>query len=105
MELKELEIKQRALKRIALIFSLPPENIQMNWRFGYELKSTFRSYFRRNEIERIDDDIHDVADKETLRAFADGSVTISTVNEYCALMVHRSEEDTRKVMEVLDSAK
>lgn len=101
---QELDIEQLAIKRIASIFSISPDKIERNWRFGHELRSSFSSDFRRNELDRINDDIHDVADRKTLCNFTDGSVTISTVGDYCDLMLQRSREKAQKVLDVLDSA-
>jgi hypothetical protein len=104
MEPQELDIEQRAIRRIASIFSISPDKIERNWRFGYELRSCFSSDFRRNELDRINDDIHDVADRKMLRDFTDGSIIVSTVGDYCDLMLRRSKEKTQKVLDVLDSA-
>lgn len=103
MESKKLDIEQHAIRRIASVFSISPDKIDRNWRFGHELQSSFSSDFRRNELDRINDDIHDVADRKTLRDFADGSISISTVGDYCDLMLRRSKEKTQKVLDVLNS--
>lgn len=104
MEPKDLDIEQHAIRRISLIFSISQDAVDRNWRFGHELRSSFSSDFSRNEIDRINDDIHDVADKKTLRSLTDGSLTIATVGDYCDLMLRLSKERLQMVLHVLDSA-
>jgi hypothetical protein len=104
MNLASVDIEEISIARIASIFSIPADKIEKGWRFGHELSSSFSSDFRRNELDRINDDIHDVADKETLRSFASGVLTISTVADYCELMVRRSKVDLKSVLDVLKTA-
>jgi hypothetical protein len=101
MAMQDSEIERRAVERVASIFSVPVGKVERNWRFGHELKSSFRSDFRRNELDRINDDIHDVADREVLREYKAGVLTISTVGDYCDLMVRCSKKEERKVLQVL----
>lgn len=95
------EIRQSAIQRIAWIFSIPAELLRPEWRFGVELKSSFRSDFRRNEYDHLNDDIHDVADRATLRLFADERLVIRTVGDYCQLMVDQSKARPSLVRDVL----
>lgn len=100
--MEDSEIERRAVERVASIFSVPVDMVERNWRFGHELKSSFRSDFRPNELDRINDDIHDVADKEILREFTAGVLTISTVGDYCDLMVRCSKKEEGKVLQLLN---
>lgn len=97
----ESEIRQWAFQRIAWIFSISAESLQPQWTFGVELKSSFRSDFRRNEYDHLSDDIHDVADRATLRLFAEGELVIRTVGDYCQLMVNQSKVNLSLVRGVL----
>ena len=101
MAMQDSEIERRAVERVASVFSVPVGKVERNWRFGHELKSSFRSDFRRNELDRINDDIHDVADGEILREFTTGILTISNVVDYCALMVRCSRKGEGKVLRLL----
>jgi len=95
------EIRQWALQRIAWIFSIPAESLQSQWIFGVELKSSFRSDFRRNEYDHLSDDIHDVADRATQRLFAEGTLVIRSVGDYCQLMVNQAKANPSLVRGVL----
>ena len=95
------EIRQWALQRIAWIFSIPVESLQSQWIFGVELKSSFRSDFRRNEYDHLSDDIHDVADRANHRLFAEGMLMIRSVGDYCQLMVHQARANPSLVRDVL----
>lgn len=101
MTMQESEVERSAIERIATIFSVPTDKVERSWRFGYELNSSFHSDFRRNELDRIDDDIHDVADSEILREFMTGTLTILTVGDYCDLMIRCSKKEERKVFRLL----
>jgi hypothetical protein len=101
MTAQDSEIEQRAIKRIATIFSVQADKVGRDWRFGYELKSSSRSDFHRNELDRINDDIHDVADREVLREFAAGTLIISTVGDYCDLMIRCSRKKGHNVLQLL----
>lgn len=103
MNFISLDIEFLALQRIAAIFNVPAENLRPEWVFGGQLKSSFQSDFIRNEFDVISDDIHDVADKATLRLMDSGQLVISTVGEYCDFMVKLSHENAQGVKHVLTS--
>ena len=99
----EAEIEHLALSRIASVFGLANDKVQRDWCFGKELIANPVSDFSRNEYDRISDDIHDVADKDALKALGSGALVIRTVGDYCDLMVRCSRGHLRKVLEVLDT--
>lgn len=81
-------IRQYALYRLASVFKVDVGALSMDARFGIDLKASFTSDFRSNELDIIDNDIKDVADKFILKAFAKGELEIKTVADYCNHMVH-----------------
>ncbi|MBB3226226.1 hypothetical protein FHW69_000816 [Luteibacter sp. Sphag1AF] len=101
MDAFESEIRLYSLRRIALIFSMPVEKIQPEWKFGVDLEASSRSDFSRNELDCVNDDIHDVADRATLRLFEQGKLVVSTVDDYCNLMIDRGKTDPSVVRETL----
>lgn len=101
MDALESEIWLHSLRRLASIFSLPVEKIQPHWKFGGDLQATFRSDFSRNELDRVNDDIHDAADRATLLLFEQGKLVVSTVDDYCHFMISRSKVDPIGVREIL----
>lgn len=76
-------IRARAHARVASIFKLEPQALRPSSAFGHDLHCTFVSDFRANEYDRLDQDIKDVADRETRRRLATGELVIRTVAEYC----------------------
>ena|ERR1700754_3902565 len=99
-----VDIELLSLQRIAAIFKMPVEQIRLEWVFGTHLKSSFRSDFARNEFDVINDDIHDVADKNAIRLLGEGELVISTVGEYCEFMVNLSRQNPEGVRRVLTSS-
>lgn len=83
----ESEIRAKALARLSEIFRVPVSDLHPAARFGVDLKASFVSDFKRNELTIVDDDIHDVADKHVSRKLANGSLTIFTVLDYCDHLV------------------
>lgn len=99
-----MDIGFLSLQRIAAVFGTPVEQLRREWIFGVDLKSSFRSDFARNEFDVINDDIHDVADRDTLRLLDEGRLVISTIGEYCEYMASMSQKNARAVRDVLMSS-
>lgn len=99
-----VDIEFLSLQRIAAIFNMPVEQLRLDWVFGSDLKSSFRSDFARNEFDVVNDDIHDVADRDALRLIGEGHVVISTVGKYCEFMVNLSRKNPDVVRRVLTSS-
>lgn len=87
MAMPEQIIRERAFARIAEIFNIPIEQLQLNSKFGEDLKASFVSDFRANEFDIVDQDIHDAADRKITSELSSGRLTIRTVKEYCDHMV------------------
>ena len=80
-------IQRRALARISRIFKVDVYELSLDTKFGKDLESSFASDFEFNELDRIDHDIRDVADRKILKRLGNGSLTINTVQDYCDHMV------------------
>src|ERR1700674_2213469 len=104
MSVPEQIIRERAFTRIAEIFNVPVELLRHDAKFGEDLKASFVSDFRHNEFDKVDQDIHDVADQEITSEFTKGILTIRTVGEYCDQMVRcyaTKPEDVNKILRLL----
>jgi hypothetical protein len=88
MDKIEKYIWNAAMRRVAGVFRKPLDDISPKLKFGEDLKCSFVSNFRRNELDIILDDIHDVADWEAVRDIAAGILVIRTVQDYCEHMIH-----------------
>lgn len=84
-------IKRQALQRLSEIFHTPIENIKPESRFGVDLKAKFFSDFKRNELDQVNGDIHEVADRKTLKQLGTGELMIGTARDYCDHMVRSSK--------------
>ena len=80
-------IRHKALARLSGIFRVPVTELSPGCRFGEDLKASFVSDFRRNELDQVNDDIHDVADRVVTKEFVSGRLTIRTVGDYCDHMI------------------
>lgn len=95
-------VRAAAQGRLASIFRVSATTLSTDLRFGYDLKASFVSNFRRNELDRINDDIRDVADREILKELSSGRLTISTVGDYCDHMVRCSKTKPIEVKRIVD---
>jgi len=90
-----------SIERLSKIFSVPKEGISLSDKFGVDLKPSFVSDFRDNELDVINNDIHDVADKRSASDLSAGRLVIETVNDYCEFMVRCSRSNAKEVMHLL----
>jgi hypothetical protein len=95
-------IREKALLRLSEIFGIPVAKLSLDRRFGDDLKASFVSDFRRNEFDKVNDDIHDVADREITKEMASGRLTIYTVGDYCDHMVRCSRTKRKDVLRLLE---
>lgn len=94
-------IRQYSLQRLATVFGVPVESLYKGARFGQELKAAPASDFKPNELDAIDWDIKDVADKQLLKEMTQGLLVIETVNDYCDHMVRCSAIKPEEVARIL----
>jgi len=97
-------IRERAFARIAEIFNVATPLLRKDAKFGVDLKASFVSDFRHNEFDKVDQDIHDVANQTIAAELSKGVVTIRTVEEYCNYMVRCYEakpDDVKKILRLL----
>lgn len=97
----EEELRQYARQRVARVFNLDPLSLPLDFVFGEDLRPTFVSHFKRNELDKIGDDIEDVADRRILKELEAGSVVIRTVGDYCEHMVRCYRTRPKDVLHVL----
>jgi hypothetical protein len=97
----ETVIRDRARARVAEVFGLALDALQMETEFGKDLKASFVSEFRFNEFDKIDQDIKDVADRATRKRLGSGELVIRTVADYCDHMVACYATNPREVARVL----
>ncbi len=95
------EIFDQAKKRIAKIFSIPVESLNLKDRFDGELQASFVSDFKDNEFDKINYDLQDVADKSMRKKLQSGDVVVNTVEDYCEYMCACFEVNPKGVYKVL----
>jgi hypothetical protein len=98
---QEERIRLQSLRRIAAVFCVPIDQLQLDMRFGADLKCSFVSWFRANEYDQIDRDIHDAADSKTAKELASGALEIQTVGDYCEHMVRCYVSNSLEVDRIL----
>jgi hypothetical protein len=102
MDDTEKLIREKALLRLSGIFGIPVAELSPGRRFGGDdLKVSFVSDFRRNELDRVTDDILDVADRLIAKEISSGKLTMQTVAEYCDLLVRCSKTRRKNVLKLL----
>lgn len=81
------QIRHCAREKIARFFDLEIDALSDKAIFGEDLKASFVSDFRMNELDQLNDDIRDVADRQILKELDSGSLVIRTVFDYCNHMI------------------
>lgn len=99
----ENDVRHRALLRLAGIFRIPVSALSLDLRFGTELKASFVSDFRRNELDMVGDDIRDVADRAVIKELESGRLVIQTVGDYCDHMVRCRKVNPKGVRMLFES--
>lgn len=97
-------VREKSLARIASVFSIDQDGISLLDRFGVELKSSFVSDFKDNELDVINNDIHDVASRKEAADLESGMLVITTVGDYCDFMVRCSQSNPSEVAYLLKMA-
>ncbi|MCD0258408.1 hypothetical protein JWH06_09490 [Xanthomonas melonis] len=104
MEALEQMIRASAIARLAKIFHLPVTKLSPDLRFGTDLAASFVSDFRSNELDQVNDDIRDVADRAITKELGTGQFTIRTVGDYCDHMIRCSKVRPKDVKRSLKHA-
>lgn len=97
----EKTVRAAALLRLSKIFQVPVDQLSQHMGFGTDLRASTRSDFKRNELDLVDDDIKDVADKKTKRDMTKGHQEIKTVRDYCDHMVDCYSTNREEVARLL----
>jgi hypothetical protein len=95
------EIREAAIARVATLFGVNPRILEGEMVFGSDLVASFVSDFRHNELDKVDHDIRDVADRESLAAFSSGTLVIRTVADYCEHMIKSYRTNPEEVVRLL----
>jgi hypothetical protein len=89
----ENRVWDAAMRRVAEVFNKSLKEINAELIFGKNLKSSFVSDFRGNELDIINDDIHDVADCGVAKDIASGKLdsVVTRLNLWYSFRVLYSE--------------
>lgn len=80
-------IRAHALMRVASIFDVPIESLRPDLKWGEDLVAGAVSNWRYKELDRIAQDIRDVADESIGAELGSGLLVIDTLGDYCEHMV------------------
>jgi hypothetical protein len=94
-------IREHAVRRLAEVFRVPESSLSNDMRFGHELQAAPASDLKANEFDVIDDDIKGVADRQLLKAMAQGRLEICTVGDYCEHMIRCNAIKPKEVTRLL----
>lgn len=101
MKYSDSEVSSASRQRIARIFQIPIDSVDLEHVFGTDLTSSGRSDFKYSELDQILHDIRDVADKETIKEINSGALVICTVGDYCDHMLRCYRKNESEVLTVL----
>lgn len=100
MKVPEQTIRECAFARIATIFGVPVEQLRLDTKFA-DMKVSFVSNWRFNELDEVYFDISDAADRKITKELSRGEGTIYTVGDYCDHMVRCYETKPKIVSKIL----
>ena len=80
-----------------VLVNMPLKALSLKHQFGVDLKPSFVSDFRRNELDQVNDDIHDVADRTITEELESGLLVIQTVGDYCNHMIRCSKTKPKDI--------
>ncbi len=101
MDKIETNIRNYALRRIAMLFDVPLQNIKMDdYFYAFDIKNPFFS-FKRNALDVVLDDVRDVSDRLTLNKIENDQLSIDTVGEYVEHMVNCYASSPDEVTHIL----
>jgi len=79
-------VRKMALLRLSKVLKIPLDSLSREMRFD-SITPSFVSFFKRNEIEVIRDDVYDVAPSEIYKSLEKGDLIIITINDYVNHMI------------------
>lgn len=101
MKLSDEELRRAARSRVARLFNVNPDTLDLDVVFGEGLKASFVSDWKANEFDLLYDDICDVADRNIWKELGSGVFAIRTVGDYCEYMVRCYRTKPKEVIRVL----
>ena len=104
-EFSEEQLLTAAKERVARLFYITPDTLDLNFVFGEDLKASFTSDWKLNELDHLLEDIQDVADKKAMKELSSGIKVIRTVRDYCEFMVRCYQNKPNEVVRVLFNEK
>jgi hypothetical protein len=90
-----------AMTRLSSIFKIPLSRLSPSLKFGVDLNASFNSYFKRNELDIVLEDILDAMDRTLRKEFELKKIIIYTVSDYCNHMNNCYNHNPRLVESVL----
>lgn len=101
MKYSDSEIVLAARQRIAQVFGMLADRVRPEHIFGEDLRNSGRSDFKYNKYDQMLHDVHDVADRQSLKEIDSGALEIHTVAEYCDHMVRCYHTNEKAVLSAL----
>ena len=95
------ELRRAAKERIARLLKVSSDTLSLDAVFGEDIKASFVSDWKANELDIIYDDICDIADKKVWKELSSGVDAVRTVRDYCELMVRCYHVKPKRVVQVL----
>lgn len=95
-------IRKKCFIRISNIFHVSNESLKGHYVFGKDLKASFVSDFKSNELDTIFEDVFDVMDHKMYKNFISKEIVIKTVDDYCNHMIGCYINNPKEVIYILN---
>jgi len=93
-------VRSKALLRLSKVLKIPMNSLDGKMKLD-TIEPEFVSFFKRNELDLILDDVYDVAPSKIYKLLTKGGLVIETVDDYADHMVNCYSENSRMVISVL----
>jgi hypothetical protein len=97
----EPRVDQQALAWVAWLFGVPIESLNRSQRFGFDLKPASRSFYGRETLDVITDDIVDI--ERALKEKVLKENAEFTVGDFCDLIERLQRQDPKGCQRLLRS--
>ncbi|WP_341503749.1 hypothetical protein [Gallaecimonas sp. GXIMD4217] len=101
MDNLESKIKQKSIERLAALLDVDASTLSEEMSLATAVKPNPVKFWKRNQFDKILDDIRDVADKESTKLLESGDFEVKTVQDYVNFMIRCYEENPKLVLLVL----
>jgi len=94
-------LRNKILSHIASVLKVPSESLNDEMRFGIDIKPSFVSDFKYNELDILIEDMRDACSGKILTEWNRGEINTETVGEYIEHIIRCYNENPKLVTKLI----